>query len=543
MNKVVFFVFLLLVSNINYLYAFADGDVISLSNQVNGSFENLIAQLTTEKVEATVIINEDVVLNSSVVIPDKIALEFKKGNTITLGQMNLTINSEIIAGVWKIFDVNSSGKIKGRPKVKSIIPHWWGPVGADWAPALQSVIDLVAEGAVTSPLSGDKWNYVFNIGYDVIDLMGEEYVLNTSIKIPGLIGGFTVGNGVLKCSESFPINNYIFETDTYVVNDNVHFKNLLIDGNFRGNGIKLGYTLQSSVKGCKFIRYNTNGLFITHNAGKTLEAFVFDSYFAKNPNQIENIFTNDVVAIYIDGATSDSHFENIVIYGGNETGIYSNGGNANIFSNIHIYGSQYGMKLKGNTIGNRIIGCYLDGCTLEITNPYSCIVTDNFFIYAGMDTTYVPLILKASTSYGIKTKGVNISKNTFQSNNCIIQGIGLDETEGSFYDAGITETFIGDNFSNITEGSVGFVKLKGTHFTYEHYLGGGDKKYISAHIDLSSKILFGIPRINGVSFTDYNGLGTSVPSVRVYGYTFTSVNLQFSVPINNIVRLTVQSSL
>jgi len=107
------------------------------------------AVLALAGAEANLVIDRDATLAASLTIPATINLRFVKGNVVTLGAYNLTVNGNITAGPWQIFDISSTGVVNGVPSIIEVYPQWFGAKGdgsTDDTAAFQAIFNW-AKGA------------------------------------------------------------------------------------------------------------------------------------------------------------------------------------------------------------------------------------------------------------------------------------------------------------------------------------------------------------------------------------------------------------
>lgn len=65
-------------------------------------------------------------LTSNLTIAENISLRMERGAIFVLGSYTLTIHGELEAGLYQIFNYNSTGVVAGTPKIKFVYPQWWG---------------------------------------------------------------------------------------------------------------------------------------------------------------------------------------------------------------------------------------------------------------------------------------------------------------------------------------------------------------------------------------------------------------------------------
>ena len=71
-------------------------------------------------------------VSSDLTIPANITLFFENGAILSVADTKtLTLNCDIIAGRYKIFELNTSGALAGSPKNDAFFVEWWGAVAQD----------------------------------------------------------------------------------------------------------------------------------------------------------------------------------------------------------------------------------------------------------------------------------------------------------------------------------------------------------------------------------------------------------------------------
>jgi len=167
---------------------------ISLSQELPASmfssFADDVSNLSVPN-GASIVIDEDITLTSSLTIDKLIELNFLKGNIITLGAYNLTINGSVKAGLFKIFNDSGAGVVAGPLLVDEVYPQWWGALGDginDDSVPIQSAI----EAAARTWGVGGEWTGA------IVKIVGGRYVIGSTLTIQNNAGVSLVGQGKTK---------------------------------------------------------------------------------------------------------------------------------------------------------------------------------------------------------------------------------------------------------------------------------------------------------------------------------------------------------
>ncbi len=76
----------------------------------------------------TLLISKDISVSANLTVPGNITLKFTYPAKITVPSgITLTVNGQIDAGLWQIFD--GDGSVAGSPNIEAVYPEWFGAVG------------------------------------------------------------------------------------------------------------------------------------------------------------------------------------------------------------------------------------------------------------------------------------------------------------------------------------------------------------------------------------------------------------------------------
>lgn len=280
-TKISYLAFILLISSTSF------GQVIykMSANPVpppNNTFEGLVGSIGTSN--ATIIIDIPITLASTTTtVGRNIALEFYKGNTITIGNgQTLTLNCSIKAEIFQIFNCTGNGKTDGIPLITECYPHWWQPESlylyGSWSDAIQKAVDFHPRVYLPSRKTLSAYNIDKSIDID----LGKQ---NVNYYIYGDGGGSYLETG------NYPnFNGFVFKcinTPDDGYNNGLTFENLSF---FCKNGIEVKggdstpfanrkrAILNVKINNCKF-KENSNGT----NSGIAINfRKVFDSEISNN---------------------------------------------------------------------------------------------------------------------------------------------------------------------------------------------------------------------------------------------------------------------
>lgn len=106
-----------------------------------------IADIGSTVCELWVVDNQT--LSASLVVPANVCLKILRGNLITLGSYNLTINGDFYSEPYRVFVESGSGYVSG---LNHSYPEWWldntTPGTTDMTDAVQAAIDALDNGGI-----------------------------------------------------------------------------------------------------------------------------------------------------------------------------------------------------------------------------------------------------------------------------------------------------------------------------------------------------------------------------------------------------------
>jgi len=110
---------------------------------------------TINSTECTLVIFDNQTLTANVTVPSTLHIFFMKGGKISLGNYNITINGNLTAKRFQIFDISGSGSVTfGEQAIAEVYPEWWGAIAdnsTDCEPGINAANDsLGARGGKIS---------------------------------------------------------------------------------------------------------------------------------------------------------------------------------------------------------------------------------------------------------------------------------------------------------------------------------------------------------------------------------------------------------
>ncbi|KAH9316323.1 hypothetical protein KI387_024950, partial [Taxus chinensis] len=293
---------------------------------------------------------------------------------------------------------------------------------------------------------------VSDLGGAEIHLQGGNYKLSAPLRMPGSGGGnIVIHGGTLRASETFPTDRYLIElwsTTSTKINRNlasaelaaalqggdgdgnddhtasyedITFRDLMLDSNFRGGGILVIHSVRTNIDNCYISHFTTQGIMVQ----KGHETYIRNCFIGQritvggSPN--EKRFSG--VGISLLG--NDNAVTDVVIFSA-AIGVEV-AGQANALVGVHCYNKATGfggvgikLRLPGLT-QTRILGCYLDYTGIEADDPVQLDITNSFFL----GDAFIKLISTQKRA----VKGVNIVDNMFSGGN---NGVAIVQLAGSF---------------------------------------------------------------------------------------------------------------
>jgi len=235
-----------------------------------------------------------------------------------------------------------------------------------------------------------------NLGGAALDLSGGEFLISRPIIIPPLVGNVRITGGTLRATQSFPADRYLIEVGYAttpcvpadkqgVCNEFIAIHDVFLDGGHRAAGcIQVNKTMGTTIGPSAFLTgFNQAGIAV--NQGH--ETIISDSWLAENywsdpkPSRActpDGSGNDGSTAVKLNG--EDNYMSNVIIFDYTCLGVLVNGA-ATTLDGVHSWnGGGVAISIDGSyDVQDRIVNCYLDYSTLQITNPKFVLVQGNFF--------------------------------------------------------------------------------------------------------------------------------------------------------------------
>jgi len=150
------------------------------------------------------------VIDSNLTFNANTRLKFEEGAVFDIDGADVTINGDIDAGLYQIFDVdaNSTVSFGTNPKVEKVYPEWWGASGdnsTQCAPAIQDAIDSLEKGdvwftagtyLVNAIITMDSYVNIKGPGSDIVtvylDINSDTTIFHCDQETDIIISGITI---------------------------------------------------------------------------------------------------------------------------------------------------------------------------------------------------------------------------------------------------------------------------------------------------------------------------------------------------------------
>ena len=434
MKKILFLMVISLVS-LNVLsdpikYVPSGGDLQSAITYFGGS-------------KGTIELDGPVDISATITVPENIVLEIYNGAIITVNSTGtLEINGGINAGLYKIFEINGSGKIEGDPKVSKVHPEWFGAVVND------NQNDRDAINKVLQSFKNSKIQFSDGT-YDITGGNVPFYHYNNNSFI---------GNGktsILKFDE----NSYLFVCGTDKSNrcNNINIEHLFFQGkdSISGTAIKSQHTWNLNISNCIFENFELIWSF------KVSKRDRFENNIIRFVRIVAEQSTD--VPDSAEYKSADLNFNNNMIYN-NGSGVLSlwmqdglDFTNNLIFGAVNENNDAFGIKVISDTKTTNFMRIVnntffeIDGKDISTWNYAAIylkgvisqtIISDNLFGYTGS-----PISIKAKNINGIESGRIIISNNIIEHRTSATYGSPIWNIKGGDFSSG-DDIYI-ENCSNI----------------------------------------------------------------------------------------------
>ncbi|XAR56080.1 Polygalacturonase [Bertholletia excelsa] len=319
------------------------------------------------------------------------------------------------------------------PRVYHVTSYGADPTGKrDSIEALeQAILDAFEQATDSGGIEAKLMQGIANLGGAQIDLEGGTYSISRSLQLPATgVGNFMIHGGTLKALEGFPADGYLIDiaapsssNDQEYNSEYVTLRDLMLDSNFMGGGIRVVDSLRTSIDNCYVTHFTTNGILVRGGHETYIRNSFLGQHITAGNDHSERNFSG--TAINLMG--NDNAVTDVVIFSA-AVGIMVSG-QANTISGVHCYNKATGfggtgiyLKLPGLT-QTRIVNSYLDYTGIVAEDPVQLLISSSFFLGDAN------IVFKSINGV---VKGVNIVDNMFSGSGKGTHIVQLDQTKGPF---------------------------------------------------------------------------------------------------------------
>ncbi|CAI9782245.1 unnamed protein product [Fraxinus pennsylvanica] len=314
------------------------------------------------------------------------------------------------------------------PRVHHLTSYGADPSGK--TDSTQAIVEAISD-ALKGPSNGFLMNGILNLGGAQIELDGGNYMIGRPLQfsLAGR-GNLVIQGGTIKSSDNFPNDGYLIDlspSDNSSLEYNYEFvklRDLFLDANFRGGGIRVVNSLRTSIDNCYITHFTTNGILVQGGHETNIRNSFLGQHITAGGDTGERNFSG--TAINLMG--NDNAVTDVSIFSA-EIGIMISG-EGNTLSGVHCYNKAAGyggigiyLKVPSGLTRTRIVNSYLDFTGIVVEDPVQLHISSSFFL----GDAYI--LLKSVKGVAI---GVNIVDNMFTGYNKGIDNIQLDQENGGF---------------------------------------------------------------------------------------------------------------
>ncbi|GAA0171079.1 hypothetical protein Leryth_000160 [Lithospermum erythrorhizon] len=287
--------------------------------------------------------------------------------------------------------------------------------------------------ACESPVGGGErflTDGIVDLGGARINLEGGNYLISRPLQFPAVgLGNLMIHGGTLKASDDFPTDGYLIDFSATSNRKLLYYfefitlRDLLIDSNYRGGGIKVVNSVRTSIDNCYITHFNTNGIVAQGGHETYIRNSFLGQHITAGGDPGERNFTGTAISLM----GNDNAVTDVVIFSA-QIGIMVTG-QANIISGVHCYNKATGfggtgiyLKLPGLT-QTRIVNSYLDYTSIVAEDPVQLHISNCLFLG---DASVVLKSMKGVAN------GVNIVDNMFSGSDKGVNIVQLDQSNGAF---------------------------------------------------------------------------------------------------------------
>ncbi|XP_023751826.1 polygalacturonase QRT3 [Lactuca sativa] len=386
--------------------------------------------------------------------------------------------------------------------------------------------------AISDAVSGDGvgflMNGINNVGGVQISLEGGIYKISRPIKFPVAgRGNILIHGGTLKASDNFTTDDYMIDLSSPSSSSSnsqynyefITLRDLMLDCNFKGNGIRTINNLRTSIDNCYIAHFTTTGILVQGGHETYIRNCFLGQHITAGGDPGERNFTGTG----IDLRGNDNAVTDVVIFSA-AVGI-SISGQANMITGVHCYNKANGfggtgiyLKVPGIT-QTRIVNSYFDYTGIVAEDPVQLHVSDCFFLGDAF------IVLKSVRGV---VDGINIVNNMFSGSDKGIDIVQLDQTNREFTEIGHVV---------VDKNNVKGMSLKATIANGVTRVNG-----TSWSIDFN-KILVFPRRIKFVQHTLMTDAGDSFPNTVLRNISENQVLIQSDATVEGSASVTVDQGL
>ncbi|XP_010536902.1 PREDICTED: polygalacturonase QRT3 isoform X1 [Tarenaya hassleriana] len=285
---------------------------------------------------------------------------------------------------------------------------------------------------------------VTDLGGLVLDLQGGNYKISKPLRFPPSGGGnLVVQGGTLRGSDEFPADQHLVQLvspssvkmssensppqfsdeedqSSGIFYEDITFRDVLFDSNFRGGGISVIDSARIRINNCYFLHFTTQGIQVQRGH----EILISSSFLGQHSTVGGDSQEREYSGTGIDISSTDNVITDVVIFSA-AVGISLNGP-ANIVTGVHCYNKATwfgGVGILVKSPLTRIDNCYLDYTGIVIEDPVQVHVTNGLFLGDAN------VVLRSING---RVSGLNIVNNMF--NGDPKHNFPIIKIEGEFHD-------------------------------------------------------------------------------------------------------------
>ncbi|KAJ0457156.1 putative endo-polygalacturonase [Helianthus annuus] len=325
-----------------------------------------------------------------------------------------------------------SSPARSSSGVYSVIEYGADPTGK--TDSTDAILAAISD-AVSVVGDGFLMEGITNLGGVRISLEGGIYKISRPIKLPVAgRGNILIFGGTLKAYDNFTTDDYLLDLSPSSSSINhdynyefVTLRDLMLDCNFKGGGIRVVNALRTSIDNCYIAHFTTTGILVQRGHETYIRNSFLGQHITAGGDPNERNFTG--TAIDLQG--NDNAITDVVIFSA-QVGIMVSG-QANMITGVHCYNKANGfggtgiyIKVPGIT-QTRIVNSYFDYTGIVVEDPVQLHVSGCFFLGDAF------IVLKSVRGV---VDGINIVNNMFYGSNKGVDIVQLDQTRKEFNEIG-----------------------------------------------------------------------------------------------------------